>query len=80
MIIANRITAMIIANTMKIFRDSLEPTVCFAELLTGAADPCGGTWGAVAMTGGEDLACMKDLGGACGGGESARFWTGEFDD
>ena len=70
MIIANRITAMIIANTMKIFRDSLEPTVCFAELLTGA----------VAMTGGEDLACMKDLGGACGGGESARFWTGEFDD
>ena len=66
---------------MKIFRDPLEPTACFAELLTGAADPGGGTCGsASAMIGGEDLACMKGLGGTCGGGESARFWTGEFDD
>jgi hypothetical protein len=80
MIIASRITTMIIASTMKIFRDPLEPTICFAELLNGAADPCGGTWGAVAMTGEADLACMKGLGGTCGGAESARFWTGEFDD
>lgn len=79
MIIASRTTAMIIARTMKIFRDPLEPIVWLVELLSAATDPGGGTWGTVAMAGGEDLACMKGLGGTCGG-ESARSCTGEIDD
>ena len=64
---------------MKIFRGPVEPTARLAELFPGATDPGGGPWGTVAMTGGEDLACMKGLGGTCGG-ESARFCAGEIDD
>ena len=79
MMIASRTTAMIIARTMKIFRDPSKPGLCLAPLLPGVTDPGGGTWGTVAMAGEEDLACMKGLGGTCGG-ESARFCAGEIDD
>jgi hypothetical protein len=80
MIITTRMTAIIIANAMKILRVPLELADCTPEWFDAAAGPCNWTWGASVRTEGEAFACMKGRGGTCGGAESARFCAGEFKD
>lgn len=77
MITTSRMTARIITAKMKSLLDPIDlfvPVEGVAEAFDGASvTGDGGTCGATAITGAEDLACKKGRGGTCDGADSARL-------